>query len=197
MPRLFISYRIDDSAYAAGATADRLAAFFGRDEVFRDRDSLALGTSYPRRIRRALERSDLLVAMVGPSWSDIRDHAGRRRLDDPTDWVRTELRMAFERGIPVVPVLLDHTPLPGPADLPADIAALCRATCWHIRRESFESDVRGLIDGIVRATGGVASRAAPTAGAQYNSAAGGGTVIANQGSGGQHVHGIDLGGTAR
>jgi hypothetical protein len=189
---------MDDSAYATGAVADRLAVHFGADNVFRDRDSLTLGTVYPRRIRRALERSDLVLAMVGPAWLDIRDNSGRRRLDDPRDWVRTELSMAFERGIPVVPVLLDQTPLPGPDRLPAEIGSLCLSTYWQIRRESFESDVRGLIEGITRVTGGHPRHAAvaPTAGYIQHNSSSGGTVIANQG-GSQNIHGIDLGGNTR
>lgn len=190
-PRLFVSYRIDDSAYAAGAVADRLAAHF---RVFRDRDSLRLGSSYPKQIRRALERSDVVLAMLGPSWSEIRDGAGRRRLDDPRDWVRTELRMAFEREIPVVPVLLDHTPLPEPARLPADLAPLCRSTCWYVRRETFESDVRGLIHGIAELTGAGASPPPPTGiSTQHNHASGRGQIIANQG--GDQT--IDFGGNRR
>lgn len=147
--RLFVSYRIDDSVYAAAAIADRLVQVFGTENVFRDRDSLALGAIYPQKIRRALERCDTVLAVVGPSWLDARDSSGRRRLDDPQDWVRTELRMAFERDIPVVPVLLDDTPLPDPRRLPGDITALTLSTYWQVRHQSFESDIRGLIDGLI------------------------------------------------
>lgn len=148
--RLFVSYRIDDSVYAAAAIADRLVQAFGSRNVFRDRDSLALGTVYPKKIRRALEQCDTVLAVLGPSWLDIRDGSGHRRLDDPQDWVRTELRMAFERDIPVVPVLLDNTPLPDRSRLPADIRALSLSTFWQVRHQSFESDVRGLVDGLAR-----------------------------------------------
>jgi hypothetical protein len=147
---LFVSYRIDDSVYATGAISDRLAQFFGRENVFRDRDTLALGAMYPKSIRRALERCDTVLAVMGPSWLEIRDGSGQRCLDNPQDWVRTELRMAFERDIPVVPVLLDATPLPDPGRLPADIAALALCTFWQVRHQSFESDVRGLIEGLTR-----------------------------------------------
>ena len=188
-PRLFISYRIDDSAYAAGAVADRLAARFGKTHVFRDRDSLSLGSMYPKKIRGALDKSDVVLAVIGPSWLDIRDRVGRRRLDDPRDWVRTELRMAFEREIPVVPVLLDHTPLPEPDRLPADLAPLSRSTCWYIRGETFESDVRGLIDGIVDLTGSSAAPSQPTGTSTQNThASDRGQVVAYQGSGDQNVH---------
>lgn len=152
VPRVFVSYRIDDSVYAATAVADRLAQALGTANVFRDRDALAPGELYPERIRRALERCDVVLALIGPSWLDIEDGSGRR-LDDPRDWVRTELRLAFERGIPVVPVLLDDTPLPEPRRLPADISALSLSTFWQVRHLSFGSDVRGLIDKLVTVRG--------------------------------------------
>jgi TIR domain len=150
-PRLFVSYRIGDSVYATAAIADRLSDAFGPGNVFRDRDSLALGAVYPAKIRRALERCDIVLAVVGPSWLEIRDEAGHRCLDNAQDWVRTELRMAFERDIPVVPVLLDDTPVPDPARLPDDIRVLSLCTYWQVRHQSFESDLRGLADGLTRA----------------------------------------------
>jgi hypothetical protein len=147
--RLFVSYRINDAVYAAAAIADRLAQAFGSENVFRDRDTLALGELYPKKIRRALEQCDTVLAVVGPSWLEGKDSIGQRRLDNPWDWVRTELRMAFERDIPVVPVLLDNTPLPDPRRLPTNITALTLSTYWQVRHQSFESDIRGLIDGLL------------------------------------------------
>jgi hypothetical protein len=148
VPKLFISYRIADSVHIAAAIADRLARHFGAGNIFRDHDSLRLGEVYPSRIRRELERSDVVLALLGPHWLDIRDESKRRRLDDPKDWVRTELRMAFERRIPVVPVLLDGTELPRAEDLPVELAPLCVHTLWRVRHQSFESDVHGLIAGL-------------------------------------------------
>lgn len=152
VPRLFVSYRTDDSVYAAAAIADRLTRAFGAENVFRDRDALTLGAVYPMKIRRALERSDTVLAVMGPSWLEARDSNGQRSLDNPHDWVRTELRMAFERDIPVVPVLLDNTPLPDPRQLPPDVAALPLSTYWQVRHQTLESDIRGLVEGL--STGG-------------------------------------------
>jgi hypothetical protein len=123
MTDIFVSYRTDDSAHAAIAISDQLARYLGRAHVFRDRDSL-----YPRRIRRALERSATVLAVIGGHWLDARDARGRRRIDSPGDWVRLELRMAFERAIPVVPVLVDQTPLPTRSQLPEDIQLLSLST---------------------------------------------------------------------
>ncbi|MGW6929491.1 toll/interleukin-1 receptor domain-containing protein [Lentzea sp. NPDC054927] len=145
MRRIFLSYRIKDSVHATAAIFGLLAQQYGTENVFRDRDSLPLGAVYPRRIRRELERADVVLAVIGPSWLSIKNKNGVRCLDDERDWVRTELRMAFKRDMQVVPVLLDDTPLPDRALLPADIALLSLSMYWQVRHRTFESDVRGLI----------------------------------------------------
>lgn len=178
MRRIFLSYRIKDSVHATAAIAGLLARHYGQDNVFRDRDSLPLGAVYPRRIRRELERSDVVLAVIGPSWLTIKNKNGERCLDDERDWVRTELKMAFERGMPVVPVLLDDTPLPDRAQLPADIALLSLSMYWQVRHRTFESDVRGLIENL---EGEQQARPEQRGQVQTNTASHGGNVYANQG----------------
>ncbi|MDX3661203.1 toll/interleukin-1 receptor domain-containing protein [Streptomyces sp. ID05-26A] len=187
MRRIFLSYRIKDSVHATAAISGLLAAHYGPGNVFRDRDSLPLGSVYPRRIRRELERADVVIAVIGPSWLTIRNRNGERCLDDQRDWVRTELRMAFERDIQVVPVLLDDTPLPDRSLLPSDIALLSLSMYWQVRHRTFESDVRGLIENLER---GSASPPPAEGGKRVmtNTASGGGTVIANQGDGPMNVN---------
>jgi hypothetical protein len=190
MTEIFLSYRADDSVHATMAISDLLAHHFGREHVFRDRDSLVLGGIYPRRIRRAVEHADVVLAIVGPHWLGALDGHGRRRIDDHRDWVRTELRMAFARAIRVIPVLLDEVALPDRAQLPDDIGLLCLSNYWRIRHESFDADVRGLIakldpaaDGNRGDTGGpAAEERASRHNTQHNSATGGGTIYANQGT---------------
>lgn len=178
MRRIFLSYRIKDSVHATASISSLLARHYGEENVFRDRDSLPLGALYPRRIRREVERADVVLAVIGPNWLTIKNKNGVRCLDDERDWVRTELRMAFERDIQVVPVLLDDTPLPDPALLPADIALLSLSMYWQVRHRTFESDVRGLIDTL---EGGEQARPASGGPSQTNTATHGGNVYANQG----------------
>jgi TIR domain len=189
MPRLFVSYRVSDSVHATMALTDQLIQHFGSENVFRDRDSLPLGALYPRRIRQALERSDTVLAVIGPRWLDASDSQGGRRLDDHRDWVRTELRMAFERSIPVVPVLLDQTPLPSREQLPADVQLLSLSTYWQVRHRSFADDVRGLISSLAPAASPSPSPE-PAGLVQHNTSTGDGKVFANQG-GNQTIHWTD------
>lgn len=185
MRRVFLSYRIKDSVHATAAISGLLVRHYGPDNVFRDRDSLPLGAVYPRRIRRELERSDVVLAVIGPSWLTIKNKNGVRCLDDERDWVRTELRMAFEREMPVVPILLDDTPLPDRSQLPADIALVSLSMYWQVRHRTFESDVRGLIENLEGA------QDTPFECGQgrtmTNTASAGGTIFANQGDGPMNI----------
>jgi len=84
----------------------------------------------------------LLLAVIGPRWLTATDPAtGRRRIDDPADWIRRELAEAFAAGVRVIPVLTDYAGLPGEADLPADIAALSRCQYRHLRRREPTTDL--------------------------------------------------------
>jgi hypothetical protein len=50
----------------------------------------------------AVAGCDVLLAVIGPNWLETPDEGGRRRLDDPDDYVRVEVETALGRGIPVV-----------------------------------------------------------------------------------------------
>lgn len=146
MKSIFLSYRIADSAFAVTEISKQMAARISRTHVFRDDDSIELGALYADRIRAALEDCETLVAIIGPHWLDATDGHGNRRIDNDQDWVRLEIRTAYERGVPVIPVLLDDTPLPSPGQLPADIRALAQSQFWTIRHRTLDTDISGLID---------------------------------------------------
>src|SRR6516162_9817312 len=88
--RIFMSYRREDAAYPASWLYDRLASHFGRDQVFKDVDSIELGDDFVEVITAAVGSCDVLLALIGDRWLAITDSGGRRRLDDPDDFVRLE-----------------------------------------------------------------------------------------------------------
>ncbi|MCX4090748.1 toll/interleukin-1 receptor domain-containing protein [Nocardia sp. alder85J] len=188
MTKIFLSYRIVDSAYAVREISNRMAERIGRDNVFRDDDSLALGTVYAQRIRRALEQCDMVVAVIGPQWLDITDEQGHRRIDNGQDWVRYEIRTAYEKDIPVIPVLLDDTPLPPVDRLPGDIRALGRSQFWPIRHRTMDTDITGLLDRLLPDTAAPGDGTPPARGhsTQINHAEDNSSIVANNG-GTQHI----------
>ena len=145
MGGVFISYRRGDVEGQARALSIELANYVGEGSVFMDVDSIALGRDFRQSLRDRLESCDALLALIGPSWLDIRDAAGRRRLDDPADVVREEIAAALKRNIPVTPVLLQGTVMPAQERLPDDLKDLAFRNGFELSHTRWHSDVRELV----------------------------------------------------
>lgn len=153
-----ISYRREDSSPVTGRLHDRLRAEFGRQNVFMDFDSIPFGVDFRDKITHTLERARVVVAVVGPSWVGSRE-PGKRRIDDPADFVRMEIAAALQRGIPVIPVLLDNTVMPAADDLPEELRAfafrnalvLDTGVDFHHHADRLIAGIHELLDG--RASG--------------------------------------------
>jgi hypothetical protein len=133
VPGVFISYRRDDCAGHAGRLYDRLAEHFGEERVFMDIDAIDPGVDFGERIEEAVASCDLFIALIGDDWLDIKDPSGRRRLDDPDDFVRLELAAGLARsGLRVIPVLVEGASMPASGDLPDDLKPLARRNAFEL-----------------------------------------------------------------
>ena len=145
MSAIFVSYRRDDSRDAAGRLVDDLRERFGHDAVFRDIQSVSPGEDFEKALDRALDSVVVLLALIGPKWATIRrDRA--RRLDDPNDWTRREIARALERGIRVIPLLLEDTPLPSDGQLPPELKPLLKRQAKELTDLHWRNDVASLIE---------------------------------------------------
>ncbi|MFV0662972.1 MAG: TIR domain-containing protein [Denitromonas sp.] len=142
---IFISYRRDDSAGYAGRLYDRLAAHFGADRVFMDVEGIEPGTDFVDAIEGAVASCRVLIVLIGDEWLSATDARGRRRLDDPHDFIRLETRAALARDIRVVPVLLDRAPMPTADDLPEDLQALVRRQAVELNHKQWDATSGELI----------------------------------------------------
>ena len=146
MSGIFISYRRDDTAGYAGRLYDALARRFGADHVFIDIDTLKPGLDFAVALNQAVASADVLLALIGPHWLSVSNAAGMRRLDDPDDFVRQEIRTALARDdTRVVPVLLSDTAMPSAEVLPDDLKPLARRHAFEISDERWDFDVDRLI----------------------------------------------------
>jgi formylglycine-generating enzyme required for sulfatase activity len=151
MPKIFVSYRHEDSSYLSGIIASRLASAFGESEIVLDVDNIPPGQDFRDHIKKELETCDYLLAVIGKSWLTVRDEGGRPRLENPADWVRIELEAALgrESKIPVIPVLLDNIPPLKHEQLPESLKELAYRQAHSIRPPTdFDQDVEKLIDKI-------------------------------------------------
>lgn len=137
--RVFISYRREETAYAAGWLYDRLADHFGRDQIFKDVDSIQLGDDFVEVITTAVSACDVLLALIGDRWLTISDEHGRIRLEDPNDFVRLEIEAAVSRDIRVIPVLVDGARMPRSDELPPGLAKLGRRQALELSAIDFDT----------------------------------------------------------
>jgi len=136
MPRIFISYRREDSAGYTGRICAWLRAHVGHEQVFIDIDSIDPGENYVDVIRREISSAKLLLAIIGPRWIGT-SHEKRNRLEQPGDLVRAEITTGMSLGIRVVPVLVGGATMPGPEDLPPDLAGLASLQALEVSDRFF------------------------------------------------------------
>jgi hypothetical protein len=142
---IFLSYRRDDAEGEAGRLFDDLIAGFGRGKVFMDVTGIEPGRDFRKVIDQNVASCGVLLAMIGKDWIDAKDDAGRRRLDDPLDFVRLETASALRRDIPVIPVLVHGGRLPRPEQLPEDLKDLVYRNAVELSHARWDSDVQLLI----------------------------------------------------
>lgn len=161
MARVFLSYRRDDTAAYAGRLYDRLVAHFGADQVFIDIDQIAPGEDFVDVINQKVSETRALAVLIGRHWLDAADAEGKRRLDDPEDFVRLEVKAALDRGLKVIPVLLGGATMPRAQQLPEALAPLSRRNAIEISDTRFHHDVGRLIEALEKQV--AAPAAAPAA----------------------------------
>jgi TIR domain len=149
--RIFISYRRDDSAGYANAIHSRLVQDFAKDQVLMDVDvdTVKPGVDLVRVIEEAVDRCDVLLALIGKRWANV-DSLGRSRLDNPKDFVRLEISTALARDIRVIPVLVDGMTMPTEDSLPSSVQHITRRNAIEISNTRFNSDVDRLITAVRR-----------------------------------------------
>src|ERR1022692_3242478 len=120
--QIFISYRREDTAMAAGRLSDLLIRRFGSGRVFTDIDAIAVGEDFVDAITAAVARCNVVLVLIGSRWLASTAGAGHRRLDDPSDFVRLEIEVALaRRDIFIVPVLVERARMPGAEELPVSL----------------------------------------------------------------------------
>lgn len=154
MGDVFINYRIAEEHMGAAVIHDTLARKFGDEHVFRDRNSIEAGESYPDALLAGLRRAAILLVVIGPQWiSMVDDNTGTRMIDRQRDWVRWEIEQALAWHLAVIPVLLktgkDDPVMPAKADLPGSIADLALKQAHVVDQARLGPDLDALVTRLV------------------------------------------------
>jgi hypothetical protein len=150
--QIFLSYRRDDTAGYARALNDVLARSFGAQRVFIDVDDIGAGQAFDARIAQAMGQARGLLVLIGPRWLAPQAD-GLPRLHRADDVVRQEVQTGLDRGLQVIPLLLDGAAMPSAAQLPAPLQPLARRQALVIDARRFEADVQLLLDAVRQALG--------------------------------------------
>lgn len=143
MPKVFISYRRDDTSGYAGRINSRLERAVGQGNVFQDVADIAPGLQWDTAIAEAMAQCDIQLVLIGPRFLS---EVNGPRLHQENDLLREEiaagLRSARTR---VVPVRVGGAELPTAAQLPADLARLPTRQDFELRDSSFDRDLGDLL----------------------------------------------------
>ncbi|MDQ3980580.1 MAG: toll/interleukin-1 receptor domain-containing protein, partial [Actinomycetota bacterium] len=150
-PKVFISYRREESEGHAGRLYDALSRRFGSQHVFLDVSTIQAGREFDQAIEQAITSCDVVLAVIGRSWLSVTDAEGRRRLDDPKDWVRLELEVALASGTRVIPVLFQDAKMPQESDLPESLRPLLRRQALQMTSSRWTYDLERLVAAIEEA----------------------------------------------
>lgn len=145
---IFLCYRREDTITEAGRLYDLLAMHFGDTHVFRDFDSIGLGSDFSQRITAFISSCDVVVVLIGSKWLTVVDANGGRKLDNQQDFVRMEIETALHKQIPVVPILVGAAKVPMTDDLPRSLAQLHFHQGLTLTQDDFRAQVTRLIKSI-------------------------------------------------
>ncbi|MBX3430143.1 MAG: toll/interleukin-1 receptor domain-containing protein [Hyphomonadaceae bacterium] len=68
MAKIFISYRRDDSKWAAGRVREALDALLGPNSVFMDTADIVAGQTFKDTITTQIRNANVVVAVIGQNW---------------------------------------------------------------------------------------------------------------------------------
>jgi hypothetical protein len=142
---IFISYRRDDSSGHVGRLYDALSAHFGRRRLFFDIDHIAPGQDFVRVLEDSLNRSSVMIVVMGKRWGGT-GKIGSRRIDDPGDFVRLEVASGLKRPeLKMIPALISGAKMLGPSALPEELKELSRRNAIELSDTRWREDVERLI----------------------------------------------------
>jgi hypothetical protein len=155
---IFINYRRQTESGIAGRIYDSLNRALPGVSIFMDVDKLSPGDDFEVALQKNLESCKVLLAIIGPQWDTMVDHSGRRRLDNPDDFVLKEVGTALAKNLRVIPVLIGDAQMPDAATLPPDLKPLAKRQAMEIRHERFNADIDALAQAIAAITPGARRR---------------------------------------
>src|SRR5262245_41840525 len=141
--KIFINYRLDDTASYARGIGEELSKVFGADQIFMDIKSLPAGRRFEQELDKALGECAIFIVVIGPGWLE---YIKTRSSSSERDYVSAEIAAALKRNIPIIPVCVGRRnsmpQFPKASDLPPDIRDLVSFQKVDVSHESYDRDMK-------------------------------------------------------
>lgn len=143
--KVFICYRREETGAHAGRIYDSMVARFGEENVFMDLD-LKPGVDFERHITKVVSGCVALLVVMGPNWATASESDGRRRIENPSDFVRLEVQTGLQRPeVTPIPVLVNGARMPRREDLPPELQPLTRRNAIELSDGRWRYDINRLL----------------------------------------------------
>ena len=157
-PKVFISYRRDETPVRAGRLYDAMIARFGERNVFMDL-SMEPGINFVERITEVVGSCHVLLVVMGPKWATPVEEGSQASIEDPDDFVRLEVETALDNDdVAVIPLLVAGAEMPEPEELPASLWPLTEINALELSEQRWHHDVgllRTRLEGLLAGTSAV------------------------------------------
>jgi len=123
-PEVFVSYRREDAASAAGRLYEDLVEHFGTSRVFMDVEGIAPSQDWRQTLEKVLDACRVGVVVIGPRWIRQLPSPGGPARQWDEDFVFWEVGQLLRLGKAVAPILVDGASLPDESQLPETLRSL-------------------------------------------------------------------------
>jgi len=156
--KIFLNYRREDTRWQTLSLFNLLAQAFPREQLFMDVEGyIRPGDDFVDVLETQVSACEVMIVVIGPQWLAAGPD-GRRRLDDPHDFVHIEIATALSRKIRVIPVLVDGASMPGAGALPEALRPLARRQATRLSHDRFNADGQGLVTALKESLGAIKPR---------------------------------------
>ncbi len=148
MPRIYLLSRPGDANDLTDLLAERLRERYGAQNVIRGSQGQTI-SEYTQQATRDIQSSDVIVLILGSSWTTARDPDGVPLLWRPDDPIHIGLTLALGMRKLIAPTLDDGVNAPNASELPPDVRRLTQFQAFPVRAAPyFVNDLMVLVQQI-------------------------------------------------
>src|SRR5262245_3029430 len=116
MTAIFLSYRRSDLDITFHMYSWLIQRGIPKEDIYFDQEPEVnhYGRHFPTSIQAALDEAELILAVIGPTWTTAKRPGlfRKTRIKEEDDWVRKELGRALDKDKDILPVLIEGSSAP-------------------------------------------------------------------------------------